>query len=288
MHKLLITGILILLSTLTYGQDLIIKTNGSKIKCRISQVKNDTIYYEKKEGGMMLMQNLPLKYIREYRKDYFTSETKGTREIMVEEYPPYRFVLGGGMTYMIGGMANTLPDAMNDYLNALRPGYHIRALGSYAFSADYGIGLKYVFSHNNHKAKDLSVLINGQTYTGNFQDNIKIHFLGPTAVYRNITTIKGVTFLTNFTLGYLYYTNDAVSLSMPITLNGQALGLHSSSGFDFKLTENMGLGINVSYFMSWLSQYTVGSGSSKQTINLEGGNFENLSRIEVSAGLRFY
>lgn len=288
MRKVVLTLGILFTAVVGFGQDLIIPASGEKLKCTITQIANDTIYYETTRDGITMMHRAALSDIREYRKGYFDESGAGIQAMMVDEYPKFRYLLEGNWSYMTGTIQEGLAPAIEEHIKELKTGWGLRFAGSYRLSPDYAIGVKYAYFRTTHTIKNLEVQIDGTLYSGTLQDAIQVHFIGPAAFYRNPTTVKNLTFISSFGIGYTHYINESIFFSYPLTLVGKALGLHTSAGFDWKFSEHMGIGLSVNYFYGWLSKYTTGSGSAKQTIKLEEGSLESLSRLEIGAGLRFY
>lgn len=82
------------------------------------------------------------------------------------------------------------------------------------------------------------------------------------------------------------YSNDKVLIDK-YKMTGGTLGLGFDVGYDFKLSEKLSLGFQISYMCGTLFEYKWNDGITNETIKLESGGYESLNRIDFSVGLRF-
>lgn len=90
----------------------------------------------------------------------------------------------------------------------------------------------------------------------------------------------------NLGLGYMGYRDDAVIIDN-YTLKGGTLGISWDIGYDLGISRTFALGFQIAYLGGILTQYELSDGNTTQTVELTKGNYESLSRIDLSIGLRF-
>jgi len=90
----------------------------------------------------------------------------------------------------------------------------------------------------------------------------------------------------NFGVGYLGYFNAGM-LIYPLLLKGNTLGFSWDFAYDIRIAENLALGLQVSFVLGTLREYEITYLSRTETIELDKDNYDNISRIDLSLGLRF-
>ena len=84
------------------------------------------------------------------------------------------------------------------------------------------------------------------------------------------------------------YRDEAEYLHGYYLLTGKNAGADLGIGLEYFLTSRISLGADLSAFYSSIRKITITDGSSTSTIELDKENYENLSRIDLSAGIRIY
>lgn len=74
----------------------------------------------------------------------------------------------------------------------------------------------------------------------------------------------------------------------PITITSKTGGLHMSFDWDHLLNRNLSIGLRFNSFTATLTSITYDYGFTKTTVDLEAENFDNLYRMDLSAGLRLW
>jgi hypothetical protein len=118
-------------------------------------------------------------------------------------------------------------------------------------------------------------------------DDISVNFIGPLLNTRLISKNKKNGLFLNFGLGYMGYKDESELVSENFTIKGSTLGLCWEVGYDIGLSDKMAIGFQLSLMQGVLSRLKVSDGQQTQTIELEKDEYENLSRIDISVGLRF-
>jgi len=277
-----------LLTISVKAQDLIVTSEGDSLNCKITKVKTDNIYFTFKHKDEIRNTLLPLNQVKYHQFNYFqTSEVQANKIIYNEIYPHFRAAVTGGWSYRVAKLADNIPSDFEKYMKDLKSGYHYGLDLSYYFSEQVGFGFKYYNYHSKNEITNVYVTLpNGSTQIGNMSDDISINFIGPFFSTRLLNANKKNSFLINLGLGYVGYKDNAVLIS-DFLIKGSTIGLCWDIGYDIGLSENFALGFQFSYIIGTLTRYELSDGASTQTVKLDKENYESLSRIDLSIGLRF-
>jgi len=286
---LLITATLLLSRSFSLAQDIIVTQSGDTLNCAITKVKSGFIYFTYRENDQFRSTLLPLSQVKFYREDYFqTAEVPKNKIIGAADYSKIRLGIGGGFSYMTGRISDKVPQDFEQYIKELKTGYHINTEFAFFIAEYIGFGAKYSLLKTKNKINSIYVTdMTGLTRFGMLKDDITIHFVGPSFVTRASFPDDKAHFLLGLAVGYIRYKNDAVVID-PFILTANTLGMSFDLGFDFRLANNLFMGFAFSYTLGTITQYEADDGVTKQTIKLEKGNYENISRLDLTAGFRFY
>lgn len=289
LKQLFILALLFLFAYSTKAQDLIVTNENDSLNCKITRIQSGYIYFTFKHKEEIRNTLLLLDQVNAYQYNYFqTSEISEGSLVYRPAYPRFRAAVNGGWSYRTAKLGDNIPYDFQEYAKELKSGYHYGLDISYFFTEQLGLGFKYHSFHSKNELNNIYVQYpNGDIETGKMSDDISINFIGPTFTTRFLNANKRNSFLLGIGMGYMGYKNDGV-LVYDYTINGSTLGFCWDIGYDIGLTENFALGFQFSYLAGVLSRYEESfNGGPKQTVQLEVGNYESLSRIELSVGLRF-
>jgi hypothetical protein len=288
MKKLFVILALILIAGSLFSQDLIVTNEGDSINCKITKVNLDNIYFTFMHKMEVRNTLLPKSGIKTHKFDFYqSSEVPKDRVAGIQNYKKFRLALNGGYSYQTAKVAESVPSDFKDYINELKSGYHLGVDATYFFSETLGFGLKYSRFLTSNSINNIYVTDEeGFTRTGKMSDDLTISFFGPTFSSRLLNHDKTNAFLMSVAIGYLSYSNDKVIIDN-FKMTSNTMGLSIDMGYDIGLSENLSLGVQISYLMATLTQFELDDGHTKQTIELEEGEYEGLNRIDLSVGLRF-
>ncbi|MCF8336667.1 MAG: hypothetical protein K9I74_01665 [Bacteroidales bacterium] len=260
-----------------FSQDLIVTNEEDSINCRITEVKENYIYFTFKSNDEFRSTLIPISDTKHHQKDYF-KESEVPKEKLIGYKDYERFIIGasGGYSYRIGKIKESLDPEAKDYLEELKSGYHFGGDFYYFFTEEWGIGFEYYL----YKASNSTT---GQ-YGGKISDDITISFIGPTVSQRIFNHDKSNAFRMNLALGYMDFKNKIVR-DENYTLTGNTSVVSLGVGYDIGLSENLALGFKVEFFQGGLFEMVKDDGQTKETIDPEKG--ESLHRLDFSVGLRF-
>jgi hypothetical protein len=197
----------------------------------------------------------------------------------------FRIAVNGGFSRRLAKTADDVPANLKQYVNQLKSGYNIESDISYLFD-DWGVGIKYTIFKASNSISNVSVRdINGNTRTGNLADDISINFIGPSVSTKYSSKNLKHIFLFSAALGYMTYKNNAVIID-PYKITSSTFGSSLDANYDFKVIDKLYLGAHISFNGGTLKSITFDNG---QVIKreLEKNEYESLTRIDLSLGLRF-
>ncbi len=248
MKNTLIIVLLILAATSVNAQDLILTNEGDSINCKITKVKKDNIYFSFKHKDEIRRTLLPLSHVKMLQYNFYqTSEVPIEKVVDYENYQHVRISLNGGFSYQTAKIAESVPADFKDYVKQLKSGYHFGGDATYFFSEQLGFGFKYyLFKSSNSMDNIYLDDIYGNRRYGIMSDDLTISFIGPSFSTKLLNHNKSDAFLMNISLGYMGYLNDKVVIDK-YKMTGSTIGYAIDFGYDIGLTENLSLGLQISF-----------------------------------------
>jgi opacity protein-like surface antigen len=204
-----------------------------------------------------------------------------------DDLPRFRISLQGGWSYRLGKVADVQTE-LKEYIKGLKSGFHLGVDGGFFFNRNYGCGLKYAYFNTNNELDNVTVTDRfGQQKTGLMKDNIHIHYIAPAFYSRFPVADNKLVFLAGASIGYLRYVDNAVLVD-DMTITGGTVGLGLDFGADYMITPHFGVGANLGLIGGSLNKVKYNDGTGEVDVDLEDGQRENLSRLDISAGVRWY
>ncbi|MDB4335005.1 hypothetical protein OAA06_01460 [bacterium] len=275
-------------SNLVCAQDLIVTNEGDSINCRITKVKSDYIYFTYKSENEYRSTLIPSSRTTTHQSGYYQSiEVPKEKVVNHQEYQKFRFALNGGYAYRIGPLDEDIPSDFRSYIDQMRSGYSIGGDATYFFSKTLGVGMKYIYFNTSNSMDNIYVEeINQPRRFGDMSDDIDISFIGPSFFTRFMLPNKNQSYHVNFSIGYMIYSHDNLLIDR-FKYTGTTSGTALDIGYDFGLSENLSIGLQISLIGGSLGAITKDDGTDIETLKLESGDYESLNRIDFSIGLRF-
>ncbi len=285
----LILFLLLFISFSAWSQDLIVTTGGDSLNCKITKVKQGHIYFTFKHNEEIRSTLLPLEGVLNHQFDFFEErEVPEKCVIYTDNYQKVRMALNGGYSYRTAGIANSVPSDLRDHTRALKSGYHLGGDISWFFAEQLGVGLNSsLFKASNSTPAYIDVGNGSFSGITTLNEEVTILFLGPQFTTRFLNEDKTNAFIMSSSLGYIGYVDDAV-LGEEFKLKGSSLGYVFQLGYDLGLSDKLSLGLQVSLLAGTLTKIKKEQGAYSETIKLDEGSYESLSRIDFSVGFRFH
>lgn len=188
---------------------------------------------------------------------------------------------------MLGKVSSSVPLEFHPHFDALKTGYSVGGDAAYFFNRMIGIGVKYSMFRSAH-SMDIEVTdpVTYNLVTGKLSDDLNIQYFGPSFNMRIMSESQAVQFIPYASIGYVSYKNNAVFVT-GYQVRGNTFAYALGAGLDIALHRNIALGVDVSGILGGLDQLEVTDESGTRTLKLNTGQYESVSRIDVSGGLRF-
>ena len=208
-------------------------------------------------------------------------------EEIVPSGKEFRIAFQGGYAYRIAPLSKDTPPLLKNYANDLKSGYSIGLDAAYFFRPSWGLGMKYSRFGSEGAVPNMSITYDdGTSAYGNISDNISISFVGPSYVSKFTFANPDHVVFGGMSLGYLGYRDDAVLANRTIEITGATFGAAVDLGYDYAISKYITVGAQASVTGGALNKLTVVENNHEITLELDEQSRENLSRLDLSAGVR--
>ena len=297
--KLIFIVALLFASTVAcFSQDRLITVNKDTIYCKIERIDGQYVVFTQ-NGDREHQKKIAYELVNDISKDYarktgfapapHTPDAfTGKPNKLVNNNKGFMLGIGAGFSYRLAPVNPNMPKELQDYIRKLKSGFTIKVDADYFFGKFFGMGVKYAFSHAQNKQQDIYFTFqNGTSRIGTLADRISIHTIGLhlTARFRNRNNTFH--FLPGLSAGYSAYVNNGL-LADPIKITSGTFNLTAHLSMDFALSKNVFLVAGVDLATGMLNYYNVDFQGQSERVPLENNDRDNLTRIELWAGVRYY
>ncbi|MGV3539725.1 MAG: hypothetical protein ACO1OQ_07940 [Rufibacter sp.] len=289
MKKLLLLFFLTLAGRGLFAQDLILTQEGDSINCKINKVAKDRVHFTFVHDGEVRKTLLMRSQIKLFQHNYYSTSAipEGAGLLDPEVFPKIRLGLTGGYSYRTAPVPDGVNGPLEEYITGLKSGYHLNADAAYYFSEQFGLGFRYSYSNAKNEIDGVTITRpDGSQATGKMSDDITVSFVGPYFSSRLLNENKLNAFVFSLGLGYMGYTSDS-RLVDPYSVRASTVGFVVDVGYDMTISKNLALGFQLAMVTGTLSELEITRGGVRNTVTLAQDEQENLSRIDLSVGLRF-
>ncbi len=209
----------------------------------------------------------------------------------------WRISVNGGAGYRIANTNDIRQSLLTEgfesseidsYINHWQFGIKSSGQLHYLFHKEYGIGIDYSFFSSSATITRILDPGDGMTlFYGDFSDKVFNNYFGPSFYFFYKIGPRFV-FNGQISMGLNLYRQESVLIFSPVLITGKSFGGNSELGLEYFILKNMAAGASIGYYRSGINKIKVNDGSSSQTIELDKEHYENLSRIDVGIGLKFY
>ena len=286
--KGILIAFFVILTTSVFSQDLVVTNANDSIECKISKVNSDYIYFNYENEGKVESTIIPVNLVVFYEEDFYKNpEIKNEKVDGIKGYEKFRIGVSVGIGLRTAPVSSSVPTVLIDYTEKLKSGFQWGLNGSYYFMENLGVGLMY----NRFRTTESIRQVFTQDSLGNYRegmvrDDITINYYGLSINSRFYNSKKTGAFTMGLSLGYMTYEDKAVFFDA-FTLKGANLGMAFDLGYHFEISEGITLGIKTNLYLCSLSEMTKNDGDSEQTLKFEKEEYENLSRLDLSACLAY-
>ena len=211
----------------------------------------------------------------------------------------FRFSLAGGAGYMTAStkeaernlvnMGFSKPD-VNNYYNQIKIAFPAGASVHYFINPSLALGVNYNYFSTGSRIKGLVDLEDGVYFAyWKMKEQLYINFAGPSLLFQERYGLnKKMGMSAAYALGYISYRNEVTLFNFPALITGNTIGMTGDIGLEYRFWPGIALGADISYLTGILKKFAVNNGQTIVTQKLEEEDYENISRISLSAGLKIY
>ncbi len=280
---------ILLFSFTLHSQDLIKTTSKKEINCKILKRTDDSVFYSYSYDNQILKASLPCDSILEYYFKYYI-DSLPTQKVVVKSYYRSRIAIDLGMGYRFAETSSDNPtDNQKEMANGLQWGLNASASCELYLNKYIGLGVKSSFFQTWDKPN-----INFLSYNGisTFEEKI-LHksstvYIGPAFICRFLPSYNKDILWASLSFGLINYSEKAEGMGSHLFyITGNTVGVSLELGRDIRVSKKIGLGISAYSLFGRLNSYEFKGQSGYK--NVEKWEFpENLTRLGVTLGLRFY
>ncbi len=300
-RNLLLAFILAGLVTSLPGQDRIITFSNDTIDCEILRVTISNIFYSTSPVSIRSTNRFPLSEVQSFSVSAVKGSTAKYRPVLSDRYSGLRLGLSGGAGYNLKIMDETLSeivlpsmeqDLAESLIARLRSGILANADIVWLFSSGLGVGVQYKFVNSSASIEGFVDQFPGPDIVYlTFKKRVYVNFIGVELLYReSLDKQKRFYVYCNGSFGpaiyrqeYEYYYYHVNSIS-----TGKNFGMEGTVGFEFFINRHMSVGAGLSGFNAVIKKIVATDGIYTLKIDLPEERYENLSRIDLSLGIKFY
>lgn len=304
--------LLLVFSRQSFGQDIIVKMNDDTIYCTIIKVQVEQIHFRYQENDTLRQKALPLSQVKSYYKDNTPQSSKKQKnnegnpnihKSNTSENLPNTIVtrqkerstdqgllifsISGGYSHLLGRINKNLSPEFYNYTKELLSGAHFKSIISYYVSDNIGFGLKYSYFETKNKMSIIAQDPGTGIYNkGERSDRIMINSFNAGLAVKEPIIQEKLFYNGVFAVGYFSFRNNS-TFFRDIIIKGESFGLDFDQALDYYFTPDIGLTFSVSCFLGVLGQLEYDYGGVKQFQKLPKDQLANVSRIDLSVGMKF-
>ncbi len=301
--------VLFLVIMLTFdglSQDWVVLNSGDTVKCTITKVSEKYLYYSQNFNGVSAKGKILKSNINEWR--YIRQDTDKAQPVApppppeISEKPDlsgrFRSSIQGGFAYLTGNtdvaeddliVQGASDEEAKSYYKDLKTGYQGNITMYYRFAKDLWIGGSYKgFFTSSNIVTSLHV-DDIHLYYGEVSERYFVNFAGASILSSSrFGNDKRFGVYSAFTIGPAFYRDEVELMNQQVLLQGTTLGTDLIIGLEYFINPRLSVNMGTSLFIGKIKKYTVTTASTSNEVTLDKENYENLSRVDVSAGIVFY
>lgn len=290
----------IILHFTCFSQDKIITVQHDTIDCKITRVTRNMICFDLVTAGVKTSGRIPAGSVVTYivsgkgsTVDMSLPDEKRFSRLNVGINSGFGYLTGSSKKAeeaMTGSVTGFSAGNAKAYYRRLKSGFYGDADVAWMIKPNFGTGIRYKFFDTNSSTEGYFDPQDGvHMMYGNYSEQIYVNYFGAQFLYSQYAGRKKSLLLTSsYSLGLAAYRNEAEYIMGRYLLTGKGLGMDSKISLEYFVSPRFSLGTGLSFFYSTLRKVKITDGTNTSTSNLDKENYENLSRVELSFGIRFY
>lgn len=160
----------------------------------------------------------------------------------------------------------------------------------YLYNPENGVGFTYRFYSTESEINDI-VDVGDNIHSAFLQlkEKVYVNFVGISWLYYiPYLNTERYKLFSSVAFGLVNYRNEAISDSFPVLVTGNTPGLNGILGGELFLKNNWALSIEASYLYGVIKNITLNTGKNELVQKLEKDNYENVSQVNLSLGVKIY
>ena len=297
-RNLLILILLICFLPCVFSQDRIITLKNDTIDCKIIKLTRNKIFFELNTRGIKSSGELPVTGIISYTVSQKTASERQIAPAPVS-FDRLRFSVNAGAGYLLGSTEEAInlmtsqgltSGQAETYYSDFKMGFYANADMNYFFTPSYGAGIKYKFFDTSASLEGFFDPHDGMNLIySTYKEQVYVNFIGISLLFQQfIGNSKAYKLNSFFSTGLTTYRNEAEYLNGFFLLQGRNAGFDTGIGVEYFITDRISASSDLSFFYSSIRKMKISDGTNSSTIDLDKNSYENLSRIELSVGIRIY
>ena len=193
-----------------------------------------------------------------------------------------RISIEAGFGYRTGALPDDLGNGEGKaHLKRLLSGFNIEGHFSYFLKSNLGLGVTYSQFFSKSEITIFDIIDNTDI---TLIEDTSIAFIAPELSYRFISNNEKHSFISSFNIGLLNYNNDiSINSNIVNAVSGSTLGVGLGLNYDYHISPTIAIGAGLNHISGVLNKITVND----MEIELEDDK-ENISRLNINGGIRFY
>ena len=187
----------------------------------------------------------------------------------------WQFGLSGGYGYRLYRSRVKATAYERAYTDKIKAGFAMGANAFYFPWKNVGFGIKYNI-YRSKSERDIRT-----------RDDVTIQFFGAGVAHRKIFPNDKSSILSAFWAGYQPYKNVARHIGQDYTMKAHTMGWGLSVGIEQRISPQFALSLTGSGFMGNIYKYNKHYKGRTETVKFSYDEFEDLSRAEITLGLKF-
>ena len=321
MKNFIVSLLLLIPLQIVSGQDRIITIQHDTIQCLIIAISPTNIQYEQKVDGYVVGKFIPteqvLTYLRSSRPAQVNPFDWAGRH---KPKPAYRWSIGiqAGGASLLASTAEAEKDMIDmgipksqavDYNKKLKQGWSMNGDIHYMFSDHFGLGAKYSLFTSSVQ-KDLTIAVNSmlpEYACMGINERMYIHYAGLSMLFRQwLDDNRKFNLSGTLSAGYVHYRDEMRMdpnqytflyypniYGMPVAIynilaESKTWGANAGLSVDYFPKSWLSVGVSAGFMYARLTKLDISTKETIQTIKLDKKEYEYLTRLDYSLGIRFY
>jgi hypothetical protein len=277
MKPFLLFFFLFLVSGISFSQDLIITNTNDSIRCKITGIEGNDMYYECDSAEKRSKRAISLSNVTYYVYSFYKVEKSPRRRVENSGYQyKGRLALNTGYSYCYASTVD-FPAEYKDIERGIKSGFHFGGDFSAYLSKHFGLGFKALFFKSGKEELE----------GGNISDDISVGYIAPQLCLRSFSLNQRNMLFFGFSMGYAGFTNKS-EYYVPVTKKSSTFAWGIDLGYEFGISEHAAVGFQFSTLGGRLKRIENTVNGKIITVDLDKEDYEHLGRIDLSVGLRFW